>query len=144
MEMGGNTGTVPQLPYHFIPPTTPTLHTHHIPSTPHRSRLYVATFLAQCVRVPLEGKRSNKELQAKLRDRVRELVKNWPNILTFDILTLVYAFPTMSTRPCQHRGTRPRGLLGPSGAVLPVVTFSPTINSLSRVDFALGATNSAR
>ena len=65
MEMGGNTGTVPQLPYHFIPPTIPTLHTHHIPSTPHRSRLYVATFLAQCVRVPLEGKRSNKGLQAK-------------------------------------------------------------------------------
>ena len=59
-------------------------------------------------------------------------------------LTLVYAFPTMSTRPCQRRGTRPRGLLGPSGAVLPAVTFSPTINSLSRVDFALGATNSAR
>ena len=65
MAMGGNTGTVPQLPYHFIPPTIPTLHTHHIPSTPHRSRLYVATFLAQCVRVPLEGKRSNKGLQAK-------------------------------------------------------------------------------
>ena len=60
------------------------------------------------------------------------------------VLALVYAFPTMSTRPCQRRGTRPRGLLGPTGAVLPVVTFSPTINSLSRVDFALGATNSAR
>ena len=65
MAMDGNTGTILQLPYHFIPPTIPTLHTHHIPSTPHRSRLYVATFLAQCVRVPLEGKRSNKGLQAK-------------------------------------------------------------------------------
>ena len=64
--------------------------------------------------------------------------------VTFYPLTLVDAQSTMSTRPCQRRGTRPRGLLGPSGAVLPVVTFSPTINSLSRVDFALGATNSAR
>ena len=46
-------------PHYTHPPT------HHIPSTPHRSRFYVATFLAQCARVPLAGKRSNKELQAK-------------------------------------------------------------------------------
>ena len=66
--MGGNTGTIPQLPYHFIPPTIPTLPTHHIPSTPHRSRFYVATFLVQCARVPRVGKRSNKGLQAKIKD----------------------------------------------------------------------------
>ena len=52
----------------YISPTIPTPPTHHIPSTPHRSRFYVATFLAQCVRVPLAGKRSNKELQAKKRN----------------------------------------------------------------------------
>ena len=68
----------------------------------------------------------------------------WRGVTECDLEPLVYAFPTMSTRPCQRRGTRPRGLLGPSGAVLPAVTFSLTINSLSRVDFALGATNSAR
>ena len=59
----------------YISPTIPTPPTHHIPSTPHRSRFYVATFLAQCVRVPLAGKRSNKELQANLLFRVTAFVR---------------------------------------------------------------------